>query len=120
MTAPWTPDRIAAEVARRYPGTTAWLGRYTGNWWALARDRAGRHRLIEAATPAELARSLDELGVRRASPAPAPRPPRVHPAAPPPVAAGPAPPERRPHERRRPARLRRGWFRAALGGLVTP
>ncbi|MBE1533106.1 hypothetical protein [Actinomadura algeriensis] len=114
MTAPWTPERVAAEVQRRYPGTTAWLGRHTGSWWAVARDRTGRHRLVEAASPAELVRRLDELGVRRAGYASQPRPAPARPAPPPP----PARP--RPPVRRRPARLPRGWLRAAFAALVTP
>ncbi|WP_176611485.1 hypothetical protein [Actinomadura sp. WMMB 499] len=116
MSAPWTPERIAAEVARRYPGTCAWLGRHTGSWWACARDRTGRHRLVEAPTPAALVHRLDELGVRRADAVHEPRPPRVAVVPPPSRPRGrPAPPVRR-----RPARLRRGWLRAALDVLVTP
>ncbi|WP_143220953.1 hypothetical protein [Actinomadura sp. CNU-125] len=124
MTAPWTPERVAAEVQRRYPGTCAWLGRHTGSWWAVARDRTGRHRLVEGATPAELVHRLDELGVRRAgyapqpsarprpsgppSPPPPPPPRPVRPRPPAPVAASAVAPDRRPRVRRRPARLRRG------------
>lgn len=110
MSAPWAPERVAAEVERRFPGTTAWLGRHTGSWWAVARDRAGRYRLVEGATPADLVRRLDELGVRRAGSVREPRAPRRPPARPP---GRPVPP------RRRPARVRRGWLRSALGGLVT-
>lgn len=42
---------------------TWWYGRATGSWWAVARDGAGRWRLVEAASPAELGRRLAELGV---------------------------------------------------------
>ncbi|MFD0900611.1 hypothetical protein [Actinomadura sediminis] len=109
-----TPQaRVAAEVARRFPGTSAWLGAATGSWWALARDRAGACHLVEAATPAELARRLNALGVRRAAPPPGPRDVRARFAA-----APPAPAPRRSGRRRRAPR--RGWLRAAFGGLVAP
>jgi hypothetical protein len=58
--------RIADEVGRQFPGVRAWWGVYTGAWWALARDRYGRYRLVEAADPAGLRRRLEELGVRSA------------------------------------------------------
>jgi hypothetical protein len=63
---PWAavdidPDRMAAELRRRFPGTWAWLGEFTGSWWAISRDRSGRDRLIEAPDPAELGRRLDDL-----------------------------------------------------------
>jgi hypothetical protein len=45
-------------------GVTYWYGRATGSWWAVARDGAGRWRLVEAASQAELGRRLTELGVR--------------------------------------------------------
>ena len=53
---------VTREIARRYPGVRAWWGEHTGAWWALARDRYGRDRLVEAADPAELARRLEALG----------------------------------------------------------
>ncbi|WP_034518046.1 hypothetical protein [Actinomadura rifamycini] len=113
MTAFRTPQaRVAAEVARRFPGTSAWLGEATGSWWALARDRAGTCHLVEAATPAELARRLNALDVRRATPSPEPR----HPRAAAPVRTVLAPP--RPERRHRAPR--RGRLRTALGGLVAP
>ncbi|TDD86801.1 hypothetical protein [Actinomadura rubrisoli] len=67
--APWTaaelqPDRVIAELGRRFPGTCAWWGEYTGAWWAISRDGTGRHRLIEADDPAELGRRLEALGAR--------------------------------------------------------
>lgn len=60
-----SPEHIAAELCRRFPGVRAWLGGATGTWWAIARDRTGHHRLLEAATPAELGRRLEDLGGRR-------------------------------------------------------
>jgi hypothetical protein len=121
---PWAaaeldPERVAAEMARRFPGCCVWRGEFTGSWWALARDR-----LIEAPDPAALGRLLDELTRRdhlgrysraalqnrtagRAAPAP---PPAVH---------------SRPPDRRPPARARRierrprgGWLRRMLGSFV--
>ncbi|TDD59945.1 hypothetical protein E1293_46045 [Actinomadura darangshiensis] len=41
---------------------TCWYGKATGSWWAVARDGAGRWRLVEAASQAELGRRLTELG----------------------------------------------------------
>ncbi|NVI91187.1 hypothetical protein [Actinomadura sp. BRA 177] len=41
---------------------TCWYGKATGSWWALARDSAGRWRLVEAASQADLGRRLTELG----------------------------------------------------------
>ncbi|GAA2398287.1 hypothetical protein GCM10010191_01250 [Actinomadura vinacea] len=45
---PWAaleidPDRIVAELRRRFPAARAWYGEFTGAWWAIARDRSGRH-----------------------------------------------------------------------------
>ncbi|OLT13239.1 hypothetical protein BJF79_20990 [Actinomadura sp. CNU-125] len=119
------PGRVAAEVARRFPGTSAWLGGSTGRWWALARDRTGADRLVEASTPGELVRRLDGLGVRPAVPMPAPRYTRVRPAAVPDATvpdlarvvqptAAPVRPLRERH-RRAP---RRGWLRTVFGGLA--
>ncbi|MFI0357929.1 hypothetical protein [Actinomadura sp. 9N407] len=64
--APWAgadldPERVVAELRRRYPGACALWGEFTGMWWALARDRSGRYRLVEAATPAELGRHLEAI-----------------------------------------------------------
>lgn len=61
---PWAmaeldPERIAAELARRFPGCCVWLGEYTGNWWAMTGDR-----LIEAPDPATLERLLYALARR--------------------------------------------------------
>lgn len=125
--------RVAAGVARRFPGTSAWLGKHSGSWWAITRDRTGADHLVEAATPAELVRRLDGMDVRRAAPtggaAPAPKYTRAHLAAAPSITApdlayAPAParprasPPARPpreHPRRAP---RRGWLRTAFATLV--
>ncbi|MCQ0018608.1 hypothetical protein [Actinomadura madurae] len=61
---PWAmaeldPERIAAYLARRFPGCCVWLGEYTGNWWAMTGDR-----LIEAPDPATLERLLYALARR--------------------------------------------------------
>jgi hypothetical protein len=125
---PWAaaeldPDRISAELARRFPGCCVWLGEYTGSWWALAGDR-----LVEAPDPATLGRLLDELTRRqhvgryaraslqnRAAGRGAPPPPR---------ASRPAvhsrPPSRRPavRARRIERRPRGGWLRRVLGSFV--
>lgn len=126
------PDRTATDLEQWFPGTSAWFGRSTGTWWALARDRAGESHLIEAATPAALVSRLDRLDIRRAtppatstqSPAPAPRYSRARLAAVPDVtvpdlarvvldAAAPV----GPHQSRHRA-PRRGWLRSAFAGLV--
>ena len=39
-----------------------WYGEATGSWWAVARDGAGRWRLVEAASQAGLGRRLTEIG----------------------------------------------------------
>lgn len=39
------PDQIRRELEAAFPGVRAWLGEYTGHWWALANDR-----LVEADT----------------------------------------------------------------------
>jgi hypothetical protein len=75
--APWAavdidPDRVIAELRRRFPGARAWWGEFTGAWWAISRDRTGRHRLVEAPDPAELGRRLESLGGRMASRSPRP------------------------------------------------
>jgi hypothetical protein len=56
-------ERVAAELRRRFPGSWAWRGEHTGTWWAIARDRAGRDRLIEAPDPYQLGRRLETIGV---------------------------------------------------------
>ncbi|TDD79219.1 hypothetical protein E1293_24010 [Actinomadura darangshiensis] len=125
---PWAaadldPERVAAGLARRFPGCCVWRGEYTGSWWALARDR-----LVEAPDPAALGRLLDELTRRdhagrysraalqnRAAGRATPTPPR---------ASRPAvhsrPPARRPPAgvRRLERRPRGGWLRRLLGSFV--
>ncbi|MFI0354579.1 hypothetical protein [Actinomadura sp. 9N407] len=64
--APWgaaelDPERAVAELARRFPRVLTWYGEYTGSWWAMLRDRNGRDHLVEAHTPAELGRRLEEI-----------------------------------------------------------
>ncbi|MFI0454280.1 hypothetical protein [Actinomadura sp. 6N118] len=64
---PWAsvdidPERLVAELRRRFPGVCAWFGEFTGEWWAIA---PGRQRLIKAGTPAALGRCLEELGAPR-------------------------------------------------------
>jgi hypothetical protein len=54
-------SRIVAEIGRRFPGVLAWWGRFTGEWWALARDGFGRERLVGAPDPAELGRRLEAV-----------------------------------------------------------
>ncbi|MDL4773769.1 hypothetical protein [Actinomadura xylanilytica] len=74
VAAPWAvleldPDQVMAELHRRFPRVrAAWLGEFTGRWWAVTRDQAGRDLLVEAANPVALARSLDELGAGRSVP----------------------------------------------------
>ena len=43
------PEQVAADVKRWFPGVSAWLGEYTGKWWAVVGDR-----LLEADNPNEL------------------------------------------------------------------
>lgn len=128
MTAPYAislagHDQKVAELVRRFPGASVWLGESTGHWWVLARDGAGCYRLVEAASVAVLARHLDELGARQA--VPGPRYSRAR------LAAGSS--RLRPDSdhigsadavaRRPPARSRnsrcRGWARSALSGFLT-
>lgn len=127
---PWAvadldPERIAADLARRYPGCCVWLGEYTGSWWAFTRDQTGHDRLIEAPDPATLGRLLQELTGRdhygrysraslqnrtagRAAPPRAPRP-AVH----------SRPPSRPPVRARRiERRPRGGWLRRMLASFV--
>lgn len=120
------PERVAAELARRFPGTCVWLGEYTGRWWAFTRDRTGG-RLIEAADPVALAHLLAEAverdrhgrysrtslqdrtaGRAATSPPGTPRP-AVH----------SRPPSRPPARARRSGRRSRGgWLRRVLASFV--
>ncbi|URM98618.1 hypothetical protein LUW76_32105 [Actinomadura madurae] len=119
---PWAmaeldPERIAAELARRFPGCCVWLGEYTGNWWAMTGDR-----LIEAPDPATLERLLYALARRahaRRYAAPQNRTAgRVTP--PPPRASRPAVPARRTavRARRIERRPRGGLLRRLFGSFV--
>nr|BFE31752.1 hypothetical protein GCM10010200_040030 [Actinomadura rugatobispora] len=51
--------RIVVLLERRFPGARVWWGARTGSWWAVAADRHGRDSLVEAASPAEMARRLE-------------------------------------------------------------
>ncbi|WP_143228138.1 hypothetical protein [Actinomadura meyerae] len=127
MTGPWAaaeldPERVAAELARRFPGVPVWRGEFTGRWWAVVRDRAGHDRLLEAADPAVLARSLEESA---AAVLPARR--NVRPSSPPissmtvPQPRAPVHSRRAGGERRAARHVRRGrggWFRSVVGALV--
>lgn len=57
-------DRPLAELRTRFPSVVVWHGEYTGQWWALARDYAGRDMLIERDNPAELGRQLEVVRSR--------------------------------------------------------
>ncbi|SPT59648.1 MULTISPECIES: hypothetical protein [Actinomadura] len=123
---PWAmaeidPERIAAGLARRFPGCCVWLGEYTGSWWAMTGDR-----LVEAPDPATLERLLDGLSRRaharryasfqnRTAGRGTPPPPR---ASRPAVPTGP--PTRRPavRARRIERRPRGGLLRRLFGSFV--
>jgi len=120
---PWAaaeldPERVAAELARRFPGCCAWRGEFTGSWWALAGNR-----LVEAPDPHTLGRLLYELHGRysraalqnRTAGRAAPTPPRA-----PRPAVHSRPPARRPPARARriERRPRGGWLRRMLGSFV--
>ncbi|MFI0357308.1 hypothetical protein [Actinomadura sp. 9N407] len=127
--APWVavelePERVAAELARRFPGVCAWRGEYTGSWWALSRDRYGRDGLIEADSPAELGRLLERIHWMRVVPREARTAPRTGPAAQAipllpraprvPAATRPAPRRQNEQPRRRLPRRRRSLLRWLL------
>jgi hypothetical protein len=58
------PDQIRRDLEAAFPGVRAWLGEYTGHWWALVNDR-----LVEAVTPRLLADEIRAvLAVRRTVP----------------------------------------------------
>ncbi|MFD0850893.1 hypothetical protein ACFQ07_01500 [Actinomadura adrarensis] len=60
MTEP-DPERTIAQLNRRFPRASIWLGEFTGRYWALIRDRFGHDHLIEAATPADLSNKVAAL-----------------------------------------------------------
>lgn len=97
------PDRIRRELETTFPGVRAWLGEYTGRWWALVRDR-----LVEAATPHQLADRIREVLAARRIPPPQRPVPRAVPS--------PRPPSRSRGSSRpghaRPKRRRFGLFRS--------
>jgi hypothetical protein len=101
------PERVVAELARRFPGVPAWWGEYTGSWWAMLRERNGRDRLVEAKSPGELCHRLEEAlrtrsVPRYARPAPAVRRPP------------PSRPPRAGSSTRRPPPRRRSFLRRLL------
>jgi hypothetical protein len=52
------PSQVSAAVLeRRFPGVVAWYGRSTRRWWAMV-SAGGTDRLIEAASPDELAAAI--------------------------------------------------------------
>jgi hypothetical protein len=51
---------VLAELRRRFPRAVVWFGASTFRWWALV-PPCGEWRLIEAVSPAELARALDDV-----------------------------------------------------------
>ncbi|TDB91490.1 hypothetical protein E1264_01475 [Actinomadura sp. KC216] len=114
MTPPWAvaelePEQVTAELARWFPGVAVWQGEFTGSWWALAWDRAGRHRLVEASKPMELADRIAVL--QRPLPRHAPRYSRD--------SLGDASSRVQPAPSRHRRSVRRGWLRSALSGLIT-
>ncbi|GAA3979962.1 hypothetical protein GCM10023085_72790 [Actinomadura viridis] len=124
------PERVVAELRRRFPRVSAWRGESTGSWWAYTLDHAGRPHLLEADDPVQLGRLLADVRqapqpewvvsarntdvARRAPTAPVPRL-AAHTASRPRSMSG------APHYPRRPAPsrpVRPSWWRRALGALV--
>lgn len=57
--------RALAELRRAFPGVMTWYGHYTDRWFALL-GRGRGARLLEAASPADLGRMLNAVGLRSA------------------------------------------------------
>ena len=57
MTAVVAEGRLA-ELRAAFPEALIWHGPYTGSLWAYVRERTGAARLVEAATPEEMAHLL--------------------------------------------------------------
>ncbi|TYK50571.1 hypothetical protein [Actinomadura decatromicini] len=80
---PWArldldPDHVVAELAAAFPDAMLWFGEFTGSLWALTRDRAGRARLIEGRTPAQLSERLRKITAPKTTvPGPVPAAPRA-------------------------------------------
>ena len=55
----------AAQLACRHAGTTAWFGRATQQWWALARGAGTDGQLVTAKSPQELDRLLKALSAEQ-------------------------------------------------------
>lgn len=90
------PDQIRRDLEAAFPGVRAWLGEYTGHWWALVNDR-----LVEAVTPRLLADEIRAvLTVRRTVP-PRRGKPRDRPVAPSRPSGSARPGHARPKRRRR-------------------
>lgn len=55
------PDGVAGavgELQRRFPEVSVWFGAWTGHWWALV--FCGYWRLVEAWSPGELGRAIED------------------------------------------------------------
>ncbi|HEY7485688.1 MAG TPA: hypothetical protein VH912_14585 [Streptosporangiaceae bacterium] len=48
-------------LMRDFPGWPCWYGSATGAWWALPPPNCGYPRLVEAATPAQLAHRIHQI-----------------------------------------------------------
>lgn len=71
-TAPWAPtefdpERVVAEMQRRFPEACIWFGEFSGHYWALIRDWNGRRRLVEGDNPADLGHTLEAFRDRLAT-----------------------------------------------------
>jgi hypothetical protein len=67
--APWAaaefdPERALAQLNRRFPHASIWLGEFTGRYWALVCDRFGRDHLLEATSLSELSGRVAALPPR--------------------------------------------------------
>lgn len=106
-------DRVLAELRRRFPAVPLWRGHATGNWFAIVR-RGGADHLMEAGTPAELARWLDAARMREGS-----RPARRSGSPARPVQPAPfAPSASRVAMHGRHGARRRSWWRRLLRALI--
>ncbi|MBA9002109.1 hypothetical protein [Thermomonospora cellulosilytica] len=122
-------SRQAAELRARFPAALIHYGEHTGRWWAMVRDHDS---LLEAETPAGLARLLTDHYRQRSSISKTPRQNRYEAAARTggagtavrrtspllgtAVPSGITPP-RRPIPQAHPAPDRRGWFRRCMVSL---
>lgn len=79
--APWVvtvldPEYEVAKLRTRFPEIPSWYGDFTGEYWTLAQDQDGQHRLISAADPGDLSRQLDTMTRETTWPASRPTQPR--------------------------------------------